>query len=63
VTGYRLYFFDGKRRPSHKVARSVCVAASGEQDAIQESERLRNGRYAELWHMDHLVRIFDPERR
>ena len=63
VTGYRLYFFDGEGRRRNRAARCVRLASNQETAAMIEAEQLRRGRYAELWRLDHLVHIFNPEER
>jgi hypothetical protein len=59
VENYRLFFFDGERLRRERVTRPVRLHALHEDAAIAQAHRLRDGRYAELWRNEDLVKIFD----
>lgn len=61
MTAYRLYLFDGRRERGERVTRSLPLAGAREDEAIREADALREGRYAEVWRRDDLLRVFEAD--
>jgi hypothetical protein len=53
---YRLYFLDGAGHIRH----AVDLECEGDEQAIAEVERHRDGRTMELWRRAELIRRFEP---
>jgi hypothetical protein len=56
---FRLYLFDGKRGRGERLTRLLPISATEEADAIREADQLRGGQYAELWHRENVVKVFE----
>jgi hypothetical protein len=57
VSEYRLYHF--KRGHIEKVQ---ALAASFDEDAIEEGRRLVGAGLAELWHLDRKIKVYNANR-
>jgi hypothetical protein len=52
---YRLFLFDGRGPGAH----AVNFRGKDDADALGQADRLRDGRDAELWREDLVVKVFE----
>ena len=62
VSHFRLYLFDGEPERGERVTRLVPIHATDQTRAIRDADQLRNGRYAELWLLENVVKVFEPDQ-
>jgi hypothetical protein len=61
VGDYRLYLFNGDRARGQRITRAVLLTAETDDEALAEADKQREGGRAELWNLERLVKIFDPD--
>lgn len=61
MPAYRLYLFDGRRERGERMTRHILLRAASDTQALRASDMYRQGRYAELWRREDVVKIFDAD--
>jgi hypothetical protein len=59
VKAYRLHVF-GRTPDRGRIESSRILECEDDAQAIRAAERLRDGRYVELWDKGRLVKAFEP---